>query len=185
MIATSLPRSSCTFCTGILYTSVGRIYQADMGILTDDMKRIVREHRFGYIATVCPDGTPNLSPKRTTAVYDDDHLVFADIRSPQSVRNLERKPTVEINVGVPLVCQMYPDAVVVSKILIRVDGVLPVLSPAYDCRGNPSCRTCRSITAMAVSSALRDRVSDYSCPQPLFPYPRTWASAPPAHCASL
>src|SRR6266853_4809673 len=50
-----------------------------MGILTDDMKRIVREQRLGYIATVCPDGTPNLSPKGTTAVWDDDHLVFADI----------------------------------------------------------------------------------------------------------
>jgi hypothetical protein len=39
-----------------------------MGILTDDMKRIVREQRLGYIATVCPDGTPNLLPKGTTAV---------------------------------------------------------------------------------------------------------------------
>jgi hypothetical protein len=54
-----------------------------MGILTDDMKRVVREQRLGYIATVCSDGTPNLSPKGTTAVWDDDHLVFADIRSPQ------------------------------------------------------------------------------------------------------
>ncbi len=35
-----------------------------MGILTDDMKRIVREQRLGYIATVCSDGTPNLSPKQ-------------------------------------------------------------------------------------------------------------------------
>jgi hypothetical protein len=63
-----------------------------MGILTDEMKRIVREQRLGYIATVCPDGTPNLSPKGTTAVWDDDHLVFADIRSPQSVQNIEHNP---------------------------------------------------------------------------------------------
>jgi hypothetical protein len=26
-----------------------------MGILTDDMKRIVREQRLGYVAIVCPD----------------------------------------------------------------------------------------------------------------------------------
>jgi len=43
-----------------------------MGVLTEDMKRVVREQRLGYIATVCPDGTPNLSPKGTTAVWDDD-----------------------------------------------------------------------------------------------------------------
>jgi hypothetical protein len=53
-----------------------------MGILAEDMKRVVREQRLGYVATVCPDGTPNLSPKGTTAVWDDDHLVFADICSP-------------------------------------------------------------------------------------------------------
>ena len=36
------------------------------------MKRVVGEQRLGFVATVCPDGTPNLSPKGTTAVWDDD-----------------------------------------------------------------------------------------------------------------
>jgi len=39
-----------------------------MGILTADMQRVVREQRLGYVATVCPDGTPSLSPKGTTTV---------------------------------------------------------------------------------------------------------------------
>jgi Pyridoxamine 5'-phosphate oxidase len=78
-----------------------------MGILTDDMKRIVREQQLGYIATVCPDGTPNLWPKGTTAVWDDDHLVFADIRSPQSVENINHHPSVEVNVVDPLVRKGY------------------------------------------------------------------------------
>ncbi len=66
-----------------------------MGILTDDMKRIVREQRLGYIATVCPDGTPNLSPKGTTAVWDDDHLVFADVLSG-TARSTRSKTTARI-----------------------------------------------------------------------------------------
>jgi uncharacterized protein len=133
-----------------------------MGILTDDMKRVVREQRLGYIATVCCDGTPNLSPKGTTAVWDDDHLMFADIRSPQSVQNIEHNPSVEVNVVDPLVrkgyrfkgrasvhrsddvflcaCQMYRDAGATNEItneiravvLIRVDRALPLISPAYD-----------------------------------------------------
>jgi len=53
-----------------------------MGLLTPDMKRVVEQQRLGFFATVCPDGTPNLSPKGTTAVWDNDHLVFANIRSP-------------------------------------------------------------------------------------------------------
>ena len=69
-----------------------------MGILNDDMKRVVRQQRFGFIATVCPDGTPNLSPKGTTAVWDDDHLLFADLASPTTMANLRQNPAMELNV---------------------------------------------------------------------------------------
>ena len=69
-----------------------------MGILTEDMKRVVRQQRLGFIATVCPDGSPNLSPKGTAAVWDDDHLVFADLASPGTMENLNHNPNLEINV---------------------------------------------------------------------------------------
>lgn len=78
-----------------------------MGILTEDMKRVVREQRLGFAATVCPDGTPNLSPKGTTTVWDDDHLVFAHIRSPNTVANLRSIPAIEINVVDPVVRKGY------------------------------------------------------------------------------
>ena len=78
-----------------------------MGILTEDMKRVVPEQRLGFVATVCPDGTPNLSPKGTTAVWDDDHIVFADIRSPSKVSNLRRNPSTEINLVDPMVRKGY------------------------------------------------------------------------------
>jgi hypothetical protein len=74
-----------------------------MVALTAEMKRVVLEQRLGFAATVCPDGTPNLSPKGTTTVLDDDHLLFADIWSPQTVRNLEDSPAIEINVVDPVV----------------------------------------------------------------------------------
>lgn len=68
-----------------------------MGILTEDMKRVVRHQRIGFVATVCPDGTPNLSPKGTAAVWDDDHLLFADLASPATMNNLRHNPSIEIN----------------------------------------------------------------------------------------
>jgi predicted pyridoxine 5'-phosphate oxidase superfamily flavin-nucleotide-binding protein len=68
-----------------------------MGILSDDMRRLV-DSELGFVATVRPDGTPNLSPKGTTRVWDDDHLVFADIRSPGTIANLRSNPSVEVNV---------------------------------------------------------------------------------------
>ena len=78
-----------------------------MGVLSDDMKRVVEEQRLGYIATVCPDGSPNLSPKATMRVWDDDHLVFADIASPGTVANIRQNPAVEINIVDPLIRKGY------------------------------------------------------------------------------
>ena len=78
-----------------------------MSILTEDMKRMVREQRLGFVATVCPDGTPNLSPKGTTTVWDDDHLVFAHLYSPNTVANLRHNPAIEINVVDPVVRKGY------------------------------------------------------------------------------
>jgi uncharacterized protein len=75
--------------------------------LTVDMKRVVTEQRLAFIATVCPDGTPNLSPKGTIAVWDDDHLVFADIRSPGTIANIKKNPAVEVNIVDPFVRKGY------------------------------------------------------------------------------
>jgi len=68
-----------------------------MGILTDAMKRALTEERLIFVATVCPDGTPNLSPKGTVMVWDDDHILFTDLASPGTMRNLESNPAIEIN----------------------------------------------------------------------------------------
>ncbi len=133
-----------------------------MGILTEDMKRLVSEQRLGFVATVCPDGASNLSPKGTTAVWDDDHIVFADIRSPATVSNLKRNPSTEINVVDPMVRKGYRFKGVASVltegalferildfyrsernldegririrsfVLVKVDEAMPVISPAYD-----------------------------------------------------
>ena len=78
-----------------------------MAILTEDMKRVVREQRLGFYATVCEDGTPNLSPKGSTFLLDDDHLLFADIRSPQTMANIRRGSIVEVNVVDPFVRKGY------------------------------------------------------------------------------
>jgi uncharacterized protein len=132
-----------------------------MAKLTEDMKRVIREQRLGYIATVCPDGTPNLSPKGTTTVWDDGHLVFADIRSPRTIKNLRQNPSIEINVvdwftrkgyrfkGIANIVETGPlfnelvsffeqrglfDAPrrIQTIVMVKVQRALPLISPAYD-----------------------------------------------------
>ena len=78
-----------------------------MAILAEDMQRVIGEQRLGFYATVSEDGSPNLSPKGTTYVWDDDRLFFADIRSPQTVANIRRGSLVELNVVDPFARKGY------------------------------------------------------------------------------
>ena len=65
------------------------------------------EHPLGFLATVAPDGSPNVSPKGTFVVLDERTLGFAEIRSPQTIRNLETDPRVEVNFVDPFVRKGY------------------------------------------------------------------------------
>ncbi len=126
--------------------------------LDADMRRVVDEQRLSFVATVNPDGTPNLSPKGSIRVWDDHHLVFGDIRSPNTVRNLELNPATEINVVDPISRKGYRfrgtteilragafydralaflkksgvSGAVGAIVLVRVEKASPVISPAYD-----------------------------------------------------
>ena len=62
--------------------------------ISEDVKNFVNFQKLGYVASISKDGTPNLSPKGTIAVIDESTLVFADIRSPQTIRNLQDNPSV-------------------------------------------------------------------------------------------
>jgi len=129
-----------------------------MGLLTNEIKSLIEQQKLGYVATVSPDNTPNLSPKGTISVWDDEHLVFADIKSPNTMANLEKNPSLEINVVDPItrkgyrfkgtgtilssgqeydkIISYYGNIGIKSKIrrvvLIKVSSVNNITSPLYD-----------------------------------------------------
>jgi uncharacterized protein len=129
-----------------------------MGPLTPEIQRFVREQRLGYVATVAADGSPYVSPKGSLTVLDDAHLVFADVESPHTVRNLSENARTEINVVDPLarrgyrfrgkgeilhsgitywkVLEMYRDEGadvrrIRSVVVVSVEQVMPLVSPVY------------------------------------------------------
>jgi len=69
-----------------------------VGIITLDMRAVIEAAHLCFAATVTPDGKPNLSPKGTIRVWDDDHLYFLDIASPRTRANLQHNPYIELNV---------------------------------------------------------------------------------------
>ena len=125
------------------------------------MQRVVLEQRLGSVATVTPEGRPNLSPKGTTTLWDEEHLMFADLASPGTIENLATNPHVEINVVDPILRkgyrfkgtaavhtsgQMFDRGLEIlrgrgstatrdrvhSIVVIDVTSAAPVVSPAYD-----------------------------------------------------
>ena len=71
-------------------------------ILTTDMQRMMAEQKLGLVATVDADGTPNLSPKATFVVVGEDCIVFGDLRSPNTKRNVAERPGMEISFVDPI-----------------------------------------------------------------------------------
>ena len=129
-----------------------------MAIITDEMARMVAELRLCFVATVTPDGKPNLSPKGSLRVVDGDHLAFADIMSPNTMRNLKSNPYIEVNIVHPFLrrgyrfkgrCEIVTEGPVFDLVAnwlwegegrqypvnavvkIKVEAALPVRSPAY------------------------------------------------------
>ena len=129
-----------------------------MPMLTEEMKQFVRGQRLGYVATISSDGEPYLSPKGSMTAWDDDHLVFADIDSPHTVRNLSENPRTEINVVDPFtrkgfrfrgkatvlrtggpywkILEMYKNQGadvrrIRAIVLVEVTHAAPVVSPVY------------------------------------------------------
>jgi len=129
-----------------------------VGLISDEMKQLVSRQRLGFLATVCSDGSPNLSPKGQTFVLDAEHLVVGEVRSPVSVTNLRERPMAEINVVDPVLrkgfrfkgpCVVYDEgpeferlsefllqqgakSAARSVILMTVERAGQLISPVYD-----------------------------------------------------
>lgn len=130
-----------------------------MAKIDADMTALIRRTILCFAATINADGSPNLSPKSTLAVHDEEHLLFANIASPRTIANLRRDPRIEINCvdifsrrgyrfsghgsvrskGDPFYEQVaaalraeYNNAVPVHDVvLVKVSSAKPILSPAY------------------------------------------------------
>jgi predicted pyridoxine 5'-phosphate oxidase superfamily flavin-nucleotide-binding protein len=128
-------------------------------LITNDVRLIIDQAKLAFVATTSDDGSPNLSPKASLRVYDDDHLIFMDIASPNTIANLRRDPRLEICVvdvfrrrgyrlkgEATLVAPDHdayrwlnewlleingPGYPANEAVLVAVNTVLPVVSPAY------------------------------------------------------
>ena len=129
-----------------------------MSVITSEIKNFLDLQKLGYVATVSSDGKPNISPKGTIIAWSSTVIAFADIRSPDTMMNLQNNPFVEINVIDPLSRKgylfsgtakiikdtpLYDDILIHyrnngiqspinSIVIVDVSSVSIVMSPLYD-----------------------------------------------------
>lgn len=63
-------------------------------MLQEPMRQLARSSVLCWLATVDASGQPHVSPKEVFALVDDQHVVIANIASPNTVRNIAGNPKV-------------------------------------------------------------------------------------------
>lgn len=65
--------------------------------LPNSATKLIEMWRLGFVATVSAGGRPNVSPKGTFVVLNEETIAFGEIRSPQTLTNLINMPEMEVN----------------------------------------------------------------------------------------
>ncbi len=130
-----------------------------MPLLNESLREAARRSGLCWLATVDAKGQPNVSPKEVWAVFDDQHVVVANIASPVSARNIAQQPQVCLSFvdvfvqkgfklkgsahevladdsafafwAAPLLAMVGQRFVIHSVLVIRVTSVAPIVAPSY------------------------------------------------------
>ena len=62
--------------------------------LSEAAKKMITEVHPALVATASKAGKPNVSPKGSFRVLDDEHVGFAEIGSPRTIANLRENPQI-------------------------------------------------------------------------------------------
>ena len=76
-----------------------------MAKLSEEAKKAIAEFGAALVATASKSGKPNVSLKGSFRVLDDEHVIFADIASPQTMANLKENPQLSVMVFDPSTCK--------------------------------------------------------------------------------
>lgn len=69
-----------------------------MAKLTEEMKEMIGKQQ-AFIATANRTGVPNIGPKRSTRVLDNEHLVFTGMTGGRTLEFLQQNPQVCVAVA--------------------------------------------------------------------------------------
>ena len=129
-----------------------------MKFVSKEISDFVDRQKLGFVSTCDLDGNPNVSPKGTITVLSENQLVFANIRSPDTIKNLKINNKIEISIIDPILRKGFlfkgigsvfsegakfdeimklfiknkVKSPITSIVLVEILQIQPVNSPLYD-----------------------------------------------------
>lgn len=119
-----------------------------MAKLSEEAKKVISEIHPGLVATVSKGGKPNVSPKGSFRVLDDEHVAFNDFNSPRTIANLRENPQLTVIVFDPITrkgCRIWGKA----EILDSGD-----LFNSISAQSTAAGRTLKHVVKVAVEEAI-------------------------------
>ena len=130
-----------------------------MPLLSDEVINAAQRSILCWLASIAPDGQPNVSPKEIYAIFDDAHIVIANIASPTSASNIMHSNKVCLSFvdvfvqkgfkiyglaenidkshvdfpswAAPLIQKAGPRFPIQSVIVVTATKVEPIIAPSY------------------------------------------------------
>jgi len=63
-----------------------------MGLINEEMRKVIEEQKLIYVATASRQGRPNVSPRGSIQYIDENTLAFAAVRSEKTLANIQENP---------------------------------------------------------------------------------------------
>lgn len=86
--------------------------------LTPELQKLMTEGMPAMVATSSKSGRPNVSPKGSLRILDEEHLIFAESASPRTIANLRENPQVAVlclNMSSRKGCRIWGNGEIVSS----------------------------------------------------------------------
>jgi len=147
-----------------------------MPLVTPELMKNARNSVLCWLASADARGQPNVSPKEIFTFYGAEHLLIANIASPNSVRNIAANPRVCVSFidvfvqkgfkvsgnarnvfkrdtdyekwATPLTAMAGPRFPIRSVIVIRVTQCEPILAPSYQLYPDETTEQAQAASAM-------------------------------------
>lgn len=104
-------------------------------VITEEIRSVI-EGQLPLVATVDPDGTPNIGPKKSLRPWDDTTLVFSEMTQGQTLANIRAGSKVAVAIVNPSIPDGY--RFLGTPEIVESGEAWDAMAKVYEAMGRPA-----------------------------------------------